>query len=535
MRAMSSSAPDALDEARLRMQALREALAPPGGNAPRLIETHISWILLGDTLAYKLKKPLALPFIDMHTLAARQHACAEELRLNRRLAPALYLAVDEVRQTAAGPRLGGEGPLLDVAVRMRRFPDGALWSERVSAGTLAADEVEAMARRLARFHAEAPVAGEDTAWGSAAAHARVTQGLIAAMDARPADGWDWPALRRWLGNSLAALTPFWDERRTAGRVREGHGDLHLANLLQLDDGPAAFDAIDFDPALRWIDVLDDTAFTVMDLLAHGAPALAWRFLDAWLEASGDHAGLPALRFFLVCRALVRAQVMDLTPADRPGANLTAANYRALASTLAASADPRLAITHGLPGSGKSHAALRLVEEAGAIRLRSDVERKRLFGLTALEASRERAPQMYGADATRRTYARLTALADSALSAGWPVVVDAAFLQRDERDALAALAASRGLPWAIVDCQAALPVLQQRLRERQAAAQDASEADEAVLTRLAGVAQPLTPDEQSVALCVDAADPDSLARLAQRWQALQRPSLTPGTASSTGPA
>lgn len=519
MRPMSDDTPDPLAEARRRMEALRQTLTPPGGEPPRLIETHISWVLLGEAQAWKLKKPLELPFIDMHTLAARQHACAEELRLNRRLSPSLYLAVDEVRQTPAGPRFGGQGLLLDVAVRMRRFPDGALWSERVAAGTLAADEVEAMAQRLARFHGEAPVAAADTPHGRAAAHVQVTQGLIEAMDAHAATDWDWPALRRWLTDSLAALAPWWEGRRAAGRVRECHGDLHLANLLQLDDGPAAFDAIDFDPALRWIDVLDDAAFTVMDLLAHGAPALAWRFLDAWLEATGDHAGLPALRYYLVCRALVRALVMDLTPADRPG-TVSAARYRALAASLAASADPRLAITHGLPGSGKSHAALRLVEEAGAVRLRSDVERKRLFGLAALASSREQAPQMYGAEATRRTYARLAGLAETALQAGWPVVVDAACLQRSERADLAALAARGGWPWTIVDCYAPLPVLQQRLQQRQAAGRDASEADAAVLARLVGVAQPLTPDEQAVALTVDAADADSLAQLARRWLAVE---------------
>lgn len=533
---MSNETP-ALAEARARMMSLRIALAPPGAAPLRLIETHISWILLGEALAWKLKKPLTLPFIDMAPLTARQQACAEELRLNRRLAPQLYLGIDAVHAGPSGPVIEAfdgqadaavpAGPLIDAAVRMRRFPDGALWSERLAAGRLAAPEVEAMAHRLARFHDEAPVAPSQSPHGSAQAQAHVTAGLVAAMDgwhaAAPpsAEAAAWPPLRQWLVDTLDRLGPFFAQRRAAGRVREGHGDLHLANLLWLDGAPAAFDAIDFDPALRWIDVLDDVAFTVMDLLAHGAPALAWRFLDAWLTHTGDHAGLPGLRFHLVCRALVRAQVAALAPAGRPGPALPAARYRALAAELAAGADPRLAITHGLPGSGKSHAALRLVE-AGAIRLRSDVERKRLFGLAALDRSRGQGAAIYGPEATRQTYARLHTLAGSALAAGWPVVVDAAFLQRDEREPFAALAQAAGVPHAVVDCRAPLAVLRTRLTEREARGDDASEADIAVLERLRAVAEPLAGDEPGARLVVDAERPDTLGRLAERWRALPPP-------------
>lgn len=517
---------DLLATARARMVALRAALTAPGVAPPRLIETHISWILLTDGDAWKLKKPVRLPFIDMSTLAARVHACGEELRLNRRLAPGLYLSVDEVRLGPGGPVLGGAGELLDVAVHMRRFPDGALWSERVVAGTLTAAEVEAMARRLAQFHAQAPAADPAGDHGSAAAQARTTQGLVEAMDrwwaaTAPAARGDfrWPPLRHWLLETQAGLAPWWDgPRREAGRVRECHGDLHLANLLQLDGEPAAFDAIDFDPVLRWIDVLDDAAFPVMDLLAHGAAPLAWRFLDAWLEVSGDHAGLPALRCYLVRRALVRAQVMALMADHRPDAAAMAARYRALAAELAAGAAPRLAITHGLPGSGKSHVALRLVEEAGAVRLRSDVERKRLVGLAPLDGSRERVPDLYGAESTIRTYAHLQALADLALAAGWPVVVDAAFLRRDERRAFEALAQARAVPFAIVACRAPLAVLRQRLRRRQAAGTDPSEADVGVLERLRQVAEPLDRHERAQVIAVRADEAATLEQAARRWLA-----------------
>lgn len=514
---------DDMAAAARRVAALRTALEARQGSAVRLVETHISWVLLGESTAWKLKKPVTLPFLDFGTLAERRRCCEEELRLNRRLAPTLYLDVAEVREGPDGPRFGGEGEVVDAAVRMRRFPDGALWSERVAAGTLTARDVDAMARRLADFHRAAPAAGAGTGHGTAAAHERVVRRLFDGGEAG-AEGGGAPASCRRLLRQIGELAPLWDARRRAGRVRECHGDLHLANVLQLDGEPAAFDALEFDDELRWIDVLDEAAFLAMDLMAHGERALAFRFLDAYLQHGGDHDGVPALRFFLVCRALVRAQVAALGPAGgappaRPGTD----DYRSLAADLDGGADPRLAITHGLPGSGKSHAAQALLEHAGALRLRSDVERKRLFGLGPLDPSREAAcADIYDAAATRRTFDRLEALARTALRAGWPVIVDAAFLRRAERARFAALAASLGVPFAIVDCRAPLPLLHERLVQRQARGDDPSEADGEVLERLRCHDEPLDASEEAVALVVDAERPEPPAAVARHWQAAGRP-------------
>jgi aminoglycoside phosphotransferase family enzyme/predicted kinase len=525
-----STPEQALAAAQARLQALQAQLQQAQAEPVRLVETHISWVLLAATEAYKLKKPLRLPFLDWTTLAARRASCEEELRLNRRLAPQIYLGLAEVRTGAQGVVFGGPGELLDVAVRMRRFPDGALWCDRLAAGSLLPNHVDAMARRLAAFQRTAAVAPVDGTWTGPAAHQHILLGLLDAMDrwhASPARNTppciEWPSLRGWLLAEQTRLAPHAAERLRGGFVREGHGDLHLANLLVLDGEPCAFDGIDFDPALRWIDVLDDLAFTTMDLLAHGADALAWRFLDAWLAETGDHAGLPALRLQLVRRALVRAQVMDLSagvPARSPGGP-SADDYRRLAQRLARGADPRLAITHGLPGSGKSTAAMRLVERAGALRLRSDVERKRLAGLAPLDVSAGRAPGLYSTEFTAATYRRLQVLARAGLAAGWPVVVDAAFLRRGERAAFAALADEGNCPFAIVDCQAPLAVLHDRVAQRRQQGGDASEADGAVLDHLHTVAEPLGADERSVALVVDAADPVDLDSLPARWLAQRR--------------
>ena len=510
-----------------RAERLRASLEALDGVPVRLVETHISWVLLTESLAYKLKKPVRLAFLDFTMLAARRRFCEEELRLNRRLAPALYLDVVDVCDSPQGPTFGGVGPVVDVAVRMRRFPDGALWSEMLAEGTLASRHIDALAQRLADFHRDAAVAPPGSVFGSAASHERATQGLIEAIDAvkktdgTPGPAIGWPALRAWLDQQQQALAPLWAARLRAGRVRECHGDLHLANVLQLAGEATAFDAIEFDAELRWIDVLDDIAFLAMDLLANGRRDLAFRFINAYLAASGDYDGLPVLRHGMVCRALVRARVMAIgeTQGVHSAARCGAQDYLALAAALACSADARLAITHGLPGSGKSFTAQGVVEAAGAIGVRSDVERKRLFGLAARQSSHGHVPGgIYDQAATQRTYSRLREIATVALAAGWPVVVDAAFLLRSERTAFAALAASLSVPFTVFDCQAEQPLLRQRLVQRQLGGVDASEADGAVLDRLTAVEEPLGAAERAVAIVVDAAQPVPPATLAQHWLA-----------------
>ena len=280
----------------------------------------------------------------------------------------------------------------------------------------------------------------------------------------------------------------WTTRRNSGRVRECHGDLHLDNLVRLHGEVAAFDCIEFDPALRCIDVLDDVAFTVMDFSARGRQDFAFRLLNGWLDRTGDHAALPALRFSVVYRALVRAQVELLRGAGHEAA---ARGYLETALSWTVPGQVGLFITHGLPGSGKTFQSQRLLEREGAIRLRSDVERKRLFGLRMLEDSHGKGLDLYGEDATARTYAQLFATARVALRAGYPVVLDAAFLRGAERAQARALAHELGARFSIVNCEAPLPVLRERLLKREG---DASEADVAVLERLRAAAEPLTADE-----------------------------------------
>lgn len=447
-----------------------------------VVETHISRILLAGPLAYKLKKPLRLAFLDYSTLQQRRHFCEEEVRLNQPLAPALYLGVSRVTGTVQAPEIDGTGPVLDYAVRMRRFPAGALFSEKVAAGTLDAALVDRFAARLARFHAEAPrvtiAAGTSLRERTLAALAGCA-GLFEAGEAE--------SLRAWAGHEGDALFPLWTARRAAGVVRECHGDLHLANILELDGEPAAFDCIEFDPDLRCIDLMEEVAFTLMDFAARGQPGLGWRFLDGWLAATGDYEGLAGLRLCLVYRSLVRASAEHL----RSAGSAAARHYALQAIAWSHPGATTLVITHGLPGSGKTFASQRLLEGHGAVRIRSDVERKRLHGLVALADSHAQGREIYTADATERTYARLFALARGALDAGFTVVLDAAFLRRAERDAARALARDAGARFAILDCEAPLEELRRRLLARHG---DASEAGVEVLDKLRAAAQPLDAQE-----------------------------------------
>jgi aminoglycoside phosphotransferase family enzyme/predicted kinase len=514
---------EAMTAARARVDVLRAALEAEEGAPVRLVETHISWVLLGRESAYKFKKPLRLPFLDFRTLPERRRFCAEEVRLNRRLAPGLYLDVVDVRVGPDGPRFGGDGVLMDAAVHMRRFPDGSLWSERLAAGTLEAAHIDAFARRLSEFHDGAAIAREGSPFGSKAAHERVDGRLVEGIDAwqgRLDDPHlDWPALRRWLVDARERLAWFWPRRLHAGRIREGHGDLHLGNVVQLGDESVAFDGVEFDQALRWIDVLDDVAFLVMDLIAHGRRDLGFRALNAWLEASGDYDGLPALRFFLVSRALVRAEVASLLDSAGPplAPGRAAFDYLSLAWTIASADDVRLAITHGLPGSGKTFVSQAMLECVGAVRVRADVERKRLFGSTALQPGQGMVDEgLYSTAATACTYDRLRDAARTALSAGWPTLLDAACLRRAERAAFKTLAAKLDVPFSIVDCRAAPSLLRRRIVARQARGGDASDADLDVLDRLAAIAEPLDVGERSLSIVVDAAASVSSDLLAEMW-------------------
>lgn len=498
----------------------------------RLIETHISWVLLAGHDAWKIKKPLHLPFLDASTLALRQQLCEEELRLNRRLAPSLYLDVTPITGTPDAPILGGSGPVIDHAVHMRQFPDGALLSEllRSDREPLAAPsststsprssrsplhtQLDDFAQRLATFHLHADIAPATSPYGQPELVERTTRDVLRNLADIGGDTLSTP-FTAWLDAQAPLLRPLWAQRQSQGHIVEGHGDLHLANVVLLDGTLTAFDCIEFDPGLRWGDPLSDVAFLVMDLMAHQRTDLAYRFLNAYLDASGDHSGLPVLRHYLVYRALVRALVARIKAGK--GRPPTGPDYLALAHTLIAPTYPRLVITHGVSGSGKTYLSQGLLEQTGAIRLRSDVERKRLFGSS---------PQLYGNDRTQATYTHLRELALLSLQAGWHTIVDATFLDTNERERFRQLASTQDAPFTILHCEAPRATLEARLTRRQQAAQDASDADVTVLARQLQRDTALRPEEVPYTLQADTTETDWAERLAQAWATQNASTHTP---------
>ena len=479
----------------------------------RVIETHISWVMLTGQYAYKIKKPVNLGFADFSTLGLRRHYCEEELRLNRRLAPGLYLDVVAIRGSAQAPRIGGEGRLIDYAVKMREFPQEALASRALGRGAFGAAEIDALAATIAEFHAPSTTAAAGDRFGApetvlASALQNFEQMLPLAKSA--GDDRALRTLQQWTEREFAARQQAFASRKSGGFVRECHGDLHLGNIALLERRPVPFDCIEFNDELRWIDVMSEAAFLAMDLEDRGRGDLAWRFLNRYLEITGDYAGIEVLRFYLAYRALVRAKIHLMRSRQarlrRPEKlRLTQAfhGYLRLAGRYSAPRKAALIIAHGLSGSGKTRATQPLIEELGAVRLRSDLERKRLHGIEPL-ATTSSAPGggIYSAEATSGVYRRLGLLAQSALGCGFPVVVDAAFLRRAEREAFRSIAEKAGVPFRILDFHVPLDVLRTRVEERRVRGDDASEAGLAVLERQIATREPLTPAEMAAAVTVD---------------------------------
>lgn len=495
------------------------------GQAVERFDTHISWVLVAGDHAYKIKKALTLDFLDCSTLAARRRFCEEELRLNRRLAPGLYIDVVKVTGDAADPRLDGAGEAIEYAVHMHAFRQDALWDRRVACGQLSAQEVDAFADLLGRFHQDAAIAPAASDWGSMSGFAlnvATTLNALARLAQSPESQSTVARLRIWDAEQSRRLAPAFDMRMRAGRVRECHGDLHLGNILTTERGIEAFDCIEFSDALRWIDVINDVAFCWMDLACHGRRDLATRFLNSYLSLTGDYGGLALLPYYSVHRALVRCMVLLLRAAQATlpdaadAASREALAYLTFAGRLAAPGRPAILITHGYSGSGKTYFSRQATDLLGAVHLRSDVERKRIHGLPPDDRSGAGADStLYGTEASRRTYNRLLALARVAVRSGMTALVDAAFLSYGERQRFARHAERLGVPFRILDVRASHSVMAQRIALRTRAGADASDADLAVLAQQLQSAQPLSEQEmkQAVVVNTDAGmPPGEVARL-----------------------
>lgn len=482
---------------------LRPAAFPHPAGDIELLETHISWVVLAGGYAYKIKKPVVLDFLDFGTLEKRRHYCEEELRLNRPWAPELYLEVVAITGPADEPVIGGDGEALEYAVKMRRFDQELRLDRQLADALLTVADMKELGQNIAARHAEAArpdPADRDRLVGQAVHYFRENfdhlGGIIDDDELRFLQDWT----ERELGKHGATLRQRFDD----GFVRDCHGDLHLGNLVRLPSGITTFDCIEFNPDLRNTDVFADVGFLAMDLTAKGHPELAAHFLNRYLEKSGDYEGAVLLDLYFVYRCLVRAKVAAIRSREREDEDERAADigeardYAAMARRQASKGAPVLVIMHGLSGSGKTWLAERLMAALPAIRVRSDIERKRLFGLDeTVDSESGIAAGIYTPDASAETYERLFTLADSLLGAGHPVVLDAAFLKKKQRVSARSVASSLGVSSVLVCAEAPVDVLRSRIEARARHGDDASEADLAVLEHQLESAARVGVDEAAI--------------------------------------
>lgn len=478
-------------------------------DAVRLFETHISWVVVTGEFAYKFKKAVHFGFVDFSTLEARRFYCNEEVRLNRRLASDIYLCVVTIAGDPEHPVVDGPGEVLEHAVKMHAFAQESLWSYRVPQGLVSFGELEALASVMASFHRDAAVAPDDSEWGTPNSVARNGDETLVSL--HPLIGNDsrqqLRALEAWEAQHRQRLDSMFRERKMHGMVRECHGDLHCGNLLTLGKRVEPFDCIEFNDSLRWIDVMNDLAFICMDLAFQRRADLAATLLNLYLEIGGDYAGLRVLRYYEVHRALVRAKVMLLHAAQQDDAqHAEEKRERGLAylAFAARAIQPRrvaLMITHGCSGSGKTRFARSAAELLEAVQVRSDVERKRLHGLSATDRAAADSA-VYDAASTQKTYDRLLAIARTILESGRSAIVDAAFLQAKQRTPFQDLAAVLGVPFFIFFVHAPVEIMRQRILQRSMAELDASDAHAGILDHQLRTMEALSAQERTCEIAVD---------------------------------
>lgn len=493
-------------------------------SAVRLVETHISWVLLTGPLAYKIKRPVCYAFVDLRSARQRAFFCVEELRLNRRFAPELYVDVCDITLEPDGARIAGGGEVIEHAVRMRQFRADEELAALLKQAALAPPELLRFGRELALSHEHLPAAGPGQDFGQPPrVRELLLQNLAQCLQAAAKVAVQQPLreLEKPYTQRLDAARSWLAGRREAGRVRECHGDLHVGNIVRYADRLLAFDCMEFEPAFRWIDVAEEVACLFMDLHARDFAVHAQAFLAGYLVQSGDYQLCRLLRLYAVHRALVRAKVAMLRAAEEGGGGACArrsveySRYLACARRMLTASTPLLVLMCGVSGSGKSWLAEQLAPPLNAVHLRSDVERRRIGGLAERQPSGAALGQgLYSPTMTGRVYARLEQCAADALAGGLNVIVDATFQLREQRARLRALAVASGANLSVIFCHAPDEVLEQRLAARAHSATDPSEADRRVLELQRARFEPLDPCEDPQFIDADTARPGIVAQVLQ---------------------
>ena len=465
-----------------------------------LLETHISWVILTGTYAYKIKKSVKLDFLDFSTLRLRRHFCEEELRLNRRMAPQLYLDIVPICGSEKCPRVGGEGRAIEYALKMRQFRQSAQLDKQLNAGLLTENDMRDLAVTIAAYHSNAVVLDFNSEQDAVRQINTPQLSNFPPIDS-VTDMKTTHRVREWTAQSLRDLERTLVERHKNGFVRECHGDLHLENLVRLSSGIVAFDCVEFSAALRTIDVISDVAFLAMDLVARARQDLAGIFINRYLERTGDYSGMSVFGLYFVYHSMIRAKVAAVRSRERQEAAgrvediAQLKHYLAVAIRWIKQPLPFVIGMHGFSGSGKTWLSTQLISEVAAIRVRSDIERKRCLGIA--ESARSQSQPgggIYTARARADVYEFMMKIIDGLTEAGFNVIADASFIRRTDRQLLEALADRKDAAMVWIDVSADADELERRLRHRTDARDDASEADTEVLNYQYEHADPLTPTE-----------------------------------------
>jgi len=478
----------------------------------KVIETHISWVLLTGPFAYKIKKPVNFGFLDFSDLEKRHQYCLDELRLNRRLAPHIYVDVIAIRGSDDKPQLSGNDNVIEYAVKMHQFSQSAQLDKVLDREELKPSHIDNMATVIAEFHDKTDITPQQSSFGDfnhvsgpVLENFEQIEGCIHIDEIQESLA----ELRSWCEYELVRLRNVINQRKADNFIRECHGDMHLRNMAIIHGEVVIFDCIEFNPNLSNIDVISEIAFLIMDLEDRHQYRLAQRFLNRYLEITGDYEGLQLLRFYKVYRAMVRAKVAALTTTQEQlnSSKYTQAfkdlvQYIQLAASYTHKEQTCLLINYGLSGSGKTSNTHRLIEKFNAIQLRSDVERKRMFEQQACSAD----DNIYTKQASDQTYARLHELAAIILELGYSVIIDAANLQSCRRIIFIELAEKLQVPWLILHYKAPAELLRQRIVHRLNENQDASDADIEVLELQLETFEPLSQQELTRTLVINTEHP-----------------------------
>ncbi|TVQ30277.1 MAG: hypothetical protein EA376_13475 [Phycisphaeraceae bacterium] len=476
---------------------LRRPGAIPDHSGPvETLQTHISVVFLAGEIVYKLKKPVDMGFLDFSTPERRKHFCEEEVRLNRRLAPHVYHGVSRIVRTESGElRVDGAGETIDHVVRMRRLPAAGMLDELLDGPGVAESTIEELVQILARFHAKAPAGpGVDEHGAPEAVREAVVGNLDGCRSFAAAPGEEAERgvrtistqaldhLRAWIEDAIAERSELLRRRVEAGRVREGHGDLHAGNICITDDGIVVFDCIEFSKPLRCGDVARELAYLAMDLRARGWLDLADDLVRMYGERTGDPELSELQPLFQAHYAAVRGHVTSLRAVDssigeREREKSATSARRSLLQAVGLTLAPSLVLMCGLPATGKSWLSERIALALGAERIRSDVVRKEMAGPESAAAGRGGVDQgMYTPERIRRVYDAMLERAGETLERGRAVVIDATFSSARERARFLRQAERLGRRGLVVHVQCPEAVVRERLAQREGDAAEPSDAD-----------------------------------------------------------